>query len=226
MTFSRVTAKKSSNCRFKSLAWSFRAFLMCMSFKLIFMCFFCCVLWSSSVNDFKTSKIEYEAGELFENMQTSKKKEYLANFEIDLINRLAVKLKIKSDNFVNVHRFISNWLHFPFTHILLSPFLYGVCWFSRRCIRNIGSLWRQAIECDCIYVQSRCNRWTVMFAVGSKGQCFVFRAYTTRFDVTGKVFYDWLIAIFFWQAYPLFAHFFMCFVGVHLVDIFQPNQHD
>lgn len=49
-----------------------------------------------------------------------------------------------------------------------------------------GTLRWKAVECNCIYVQSGGNGRTTMLAVGTKGKCFVFRAYAAFTNVAGK----------------------------------------
>lgn len=76
-----------------------------------------------------------------------------------------------------------DWLtHVP--HLLKYPYQNNIMheWYT-----HIGSVRWQTIECDCIYVQSSGHRWTALFAIRTKGKCFVFRAHTARFDVTGKL---------------------------------------
>lgn len=94
--------------------------------------------------------------------------------------------------------------------------------------KNSGSLWREAIERNCIYVQSGGNWWPVVFAICSKRKRFIFRAYATCFDVTGKVFF-WLIN-FFNEQCLLFTHcsfglwhFSICFFAATKLYLCYPT---
>lgn len=90
----------------------------------------------------------------------------------------------------NIKRYSKHFYWQSFSLFSFSWFFFADLKFKK----YIGSVWREAIERNSVYVQSSCNRWTIMFTIRSKRECFIFRAYTACFDVTGKVF--WLIVCF------------------------------
>lgn len=112
---------------------------------------------------------------------------------------------MKYENFISI-----KWIHYPFifffSFFILSNANNIVCWWNPNKIemKYAGSLWWKVIERNRFYVQSSRNRWPVMFTVSSKRERFIFRSYTTFFDVTGKVFLFLIDCFFFNEQCLLF----------------------
>lgn len=84
---------------------------------------------------------------------------------------------------MNVKRIVNVILTRNF-FILFAFFLFN------HIVNGTGTVRWKIVKCNSIYVQSSSNRWPIVFTICTKRKCFIFRAYATRPNVTGK-YLDW-----------------------------------